>query len=153
MGTKYSSDILIEIQGMKEKVDKIMEDSYEHFDYYQHGSRGVGLWKPVTDVYETQDTYVIQMELPGVEKRDINIEVKRGEILIYGERRLIKEARGCSYHILERSYGPFARKFSIPRNGDEDKIVASYSEGLLVVEIPKREVESGSFKIEVSIEE
>ncbi len=153
MGSKYSSDILIEIQGMKDKVDKIMEDTYEQFEYYQHGSRGMGLWKPITDVYETEDAYIIQMELPGIEKRDINIEVKRGKILICGERRLIKEAKGCSYHILERSYGPFARKFSIPEDADEDRITAAYRDGVLVVEIPKREVDKGSFKIQVSVEE
>ncbi len=153
MATKYGSDILIEIQGMKDRVDKIMEESYERFDYYRDGSNKVGMWKPITDVYETMDSYIIQMELPGIEKRDINIEVREGELLICGERRLVKEVRGCSYHILERSYGPFARKFSIPENGDQDAISASYRDGLLVITVPKREIEKTTFKIDVKVEE
>ncbi len=96
-----------------------------------------GTWEPATDVYETEKFYVIQMEVPGVEKEDIQIELKGDELVICGIKRLIKETPTCSYMILERSYGPFVRKFCLPKDIDVEGISASLDVGILVVKLPK----------------
>jgi HSP20 family protein len=151
MVSKYSSDILIEIQGMKNRVDKIMEKTFEHFSY--KNSSPSGTWQPITDVYETEKHYVIQMELPGVEKEDINIELKDNQLIIYGEKKLIKETTGCSYLVLERSYGPFVRGFSLPQDIDDQGISASLSTGILMVRIPKKNIEPEEIKIQIQVED
>jgi HSP20 family protein len=149
---KFGTDAWLEIQGMKKRMDQLMDDVRERFDMHQRGSEKVALWQPVTDAYETVSAYVVQMELPGLEREQINIEVQNGELWVYGERRLVKDAQGSDYHMLERSYGPFARKFSLPFGADSVDIQATFQNGLLTVNIPKRQHQSTVKKIDVTEE-
>ncbi len=127
----------LEIQGMKQKMDKLMDEVRERFDLERETRERVALWQPVTDAYETEAEYIIQMELPGLNKEDIVLETKSQELWIYGERRMVKEATGSNYHVLERSYGPFARKFLLPEQADQNRVQASFLDGLLTISIPK----------------
>jgi len=149
---KFGTDAWLEIQGMKKRMDQLMDDVRERFDMRQKAGEKVALWQPVTDAYETSAAYVVQMELPGLERDHVNIEVQNGELWVYGERRLVKEAQGSDYHMLERSYGPFARKFTLPPGADVDDIQASFQNGLLSVTISKRQYPTASRKIRVTEE-
>ena len=147
---KYS-DIFVEIQNMKKRADKIMEQTFGRFSSKNEPASTT--WEPATDVYETEKYYVIQMEVPGVEKSDIQIELKGEELIICGIKRLIKETPRCSYMILERSYGPFIRKFSLPKDIDLDSISASMDIGILMIKLPKKEVKPDEIKIQIQFEE
>ena len=128
----------LEVQGMKEKMDKLMDEVRERFDPDNSMYRNICLWQPDADVYERQDEYVIEMELAGLEKEDIQIVAKGRELWIYGERKRLKDVAGTSYQIMERQYGPFARKFNLPENTDSDSIQASYQNGLLTIIVGKQ---------------
>jgi HSP20 family protein len=136
---KYTTNPWLEIQGMKEKMDQLMDEVHERFDLHQKVQESKAHWHPVTDVYESSTEYVIQMELAGLDKEEIELEIKDRQLRIFGQRRMIKDVRGSRYHILERSYGPFARKFSLPRNVCQDDIQASFQSGLLTITVPKSE--------------
>lgn len=96
-------------------------------------------WAPPVDITEEKERILITAELPGFKNDDISIQTENGMLTLSGERRFEKETNDKAYHRVERSYGRFARSFSLPNNVDREKIQARFSDGLLQVELPKRE--------------
>ena len=96
-------------------------------------------WAPPVDIAEEKDRILITAELPGFREDQIEIQTENGMLTLRGERKFEKESEGKSYHRVERSYGQFVRSFSLPNNVDRERIKASFSDGLLKVELPKRE--------------
>jgi len=96
-------------------------------------------WAPPTDILETKNAIVIKAELPGMTEKDITIEVENGVITLQGERKFEKETTEKDYRRVERTYGKFLRSFTLPPNVAGDKITATYNNGLLEIDIPKKE--------------
>jgi len=96
-------------------------------------------WAPPVDIAEEKDKIVITAELPGFREEQIEIQMENGMLTLRGERKFENETEGKSYHRVERSYGQFVRTFSLPNNVDRERIKADFSNGLLKVELPKRE--------------
>ena len=96
-------------------------------------------WAPPVDIAEEKDRIVITAELPGFKEDQIEIQSENGMLTLRGERKFEKEHDGKSYHRVERSYGQFVRSFALPNNVDREKIKADFSNGLLKIELPKRE--------------
>lgn len=97
-----------------------------------------GSWGPSVDVAETQEKIIVRAEVPGMKQEDIQIEFENGRLTLRGERKLEKE-EGTTWHRVERNYGSFSRSFTMPRTVDPEKITASYRDGILQVEVPKKE--------------
>ena len=100
---------------------------------------GMGMWNPAVDLYEKDDHFVIKAELPGVDKKDISIDLKDRVLTLSGERSYENEAKEENYYRRERSYGKFQRAFTLPADVDSDKINAEFKDGLLQIEVPKPE--------------
>lgn len=100
------------------------------------------------DVSETDKGYTITAELPGVEEKDINVNVQNGVLTIKGEKQTEKEEKGKNRYLRERSYGSFQRMFGLPKGTDESKVEAGFHNGILTVSIPKA-AEAAARKIEV----
>jgi HSP20 family protein len=98
-----------------------------------------GTWAPPVDIYETKDKITLKAELPGFEEKQINLRFEDGVLTLEGERKFEKETGDENYHRVERSYGKFVRSFAIPAGIEGDRIAASFSNGVLTVELPKRE--------------
>ncbi len=98
-----------------------------------------GEWCPLTDIYETEEEYIFKVEVPGMEKKDITIEVKDDTLWIRGERREDMEARKDNYHRTEIRTGKFARSFRLPRGIDQEKIKAAMNNGILELKVAKPE--------------
>jgi len=98
-------------------------------------------WNPVVDIFDNDESIVIKAELPGVEKKDIHIDVKDRLLILKGERSTEKEVKEEKYYRRERSFGSFQRSFTLPVDVDVDKIAATYADGLLNIEIPKPETQ------------
>lgn len=97
------------------------------------------IWQPRADMVETPDEVVVSVELPGVRLADVQVESRQRELWIFGERRFEKDARDQSvYHALERSYGPFARRFPLPKGVERSGIRAELRDGVLTVTLPKK---------------
>jgi HSP20 family protein len=79
----------------------------------------------------------------------VNIEVLGRELVIYGERRHEKDVGGSAYHVLERSYGPFARRFDLPESTDMTAIKATMQQGILSVTVPKKDKKKIGRRIEI----
>jgi HSP20 family protein len=97
-----------------------------------------GAWVPPIDVAETQEKIIVRAELPGMKQEEIQIEFENGLLSIRGERKLIKE-EGVTYHRVERTFGNFSRSFTLPRTIDPERISATYRDGVLQIEVPKKE--------------
>jgi HSP20 family protein len=96
-------------------------------------------WRPVVDIYENEDTVVVKAEIPGVDKKDIKVDLKDGVLTLSGERAHEKEVKEEHYYRKERAFGSFHRSFSVPAEIDPDTIKAEFKDGVLKVEIPKPE--------------
>jgi len=147
---KYSINPWLEIQNMREEISKMMDEALNWGQGKMKQNERVALWQPLADVYETQEQFVIEIELPGIDRERVNLEIKGHQLLVYGERRLEKDATGSVYQMLERSYGPFARNFFLPENVDTSGIRAMFKNGVLTITIPKKRVQSSGVRIEIS---
>lgn len=96
-------------------------------------------WAPATDIYETKDEYVFKLELPGISKEDVKVELNGDKLNISGDRKEEKEVKREEYHRVERVCGTFARSFQLPKNADGQKVKAGMKDGILELRIPKRE--------------
>ena len=95
-------------------------------------------WAPVVDIYQTDDELVFKAELPGFDKKDIEISVKDGYLVIKGERKF-EEKEGQTYHQVRRHYGEFYRNFRLPAKVDSEKISAGLEKGLLTITLPVKQ--------------
>jgi HSP20 family protein len=96
-------------------------------------------WYPAVDVLESKDSYLIRAELPGLNKEDINVEVKDGALVLTGERKAEKPADGVEYRHVERVNAKFRRSFSLPETVNQEGIEAAYKDGVLEIRVPKAE--------------
>ena len=94
-------------------------------------------WRPAVDIYETENGVVLAVELPGVKKEDVSVEVKDDVLTLKGERPANPDIGEDSYYRRERFFGPFKRSFSLHQNIQPDLIKATYKDGVLQIEIPR----------------
>lgn len=98
-----------------------------------------GDWTPRVDIVETDKAFIIKAEVPEVKKEDVKVTVDNGILTVSGERKQEKEESGKTFHRIERSYGEFTRRFTLPDNVDAESIDATFKDGMLKLEIPKIE--------------
>jgi HSP20 family protein len=102
------------------------------------------------DVSEDDKAYFIHADLPGVNEKDISIELNEGLLSISGEKLSESEDENKTYHRTERRYGSFKRSLQLPSDANEDKISAKMKNGVLEIEIQKlKEAQKKTKKIEV----
>lgn len=105
----------------------------EFFRTSGNGSRVTG-FTPVLDVRETEDDYVVMVDLPGVKSEDVSIEVNEQVLTISGSRVPVETGEA---QLVERPYGSFVRNLTLPKGVDSEQIRADYSDGVLTLHIPK----------------
>ena len=93
-------------------------------------------WRPDIDVEEEEGTYLIRADLPGLEKKDIHIELRDGYLTLRGERKSEHEDNKDNYRRIERTYGSFERIFRVPESVTEKDIHAKYKDGVLELTVP-----------------
>jgi len=97
-----------------------------------------GTWAPPVDVAEDAHKIMVKVEVPGMSESDLKVNFVDGVLTVSGEREFErKEDR--NYHRIERQYGSFVRTFTLPRSADSNAIVANYKNGILEIEIPKKD--------------
>ena len=127
-----------EMTAMQNRIDRMFSNPHWLTGRTADDS-GMGMWNPAVDLYEKNDHFVIKAELPGVDKKDIAIDLKDRVLTLSGERSHENEVKKENYYRKERSYGKFQRAFTLPSDVDSDKIKAEFKEGLLQIEVPKPE--------------
>ncbi|MBP7678528.1 MAG: Hsp20/alpha crystallin family protein [Thermoanaerobaculia bacterium] len=127
-----------ELATLQERMNRIFDDTFTSAS--RREDEGLSAtWTPPVDVLEKRDRIVLTAELPGFAEDQVQLRFEDGVLTLEGERRFEKEVDEARYHCVERSYGRFSRSFRLPANVDEEGISATFVNGLLVVELPKRE--------------
>jgi HSP20 family protein len=96
---------------------------------------------PSVDLVEADNAFEVRMDIPGLEPKDIEVQVHGNAVTISGQRKEEKEERGKTFHRLERRSGSFSRTLSLPCIVNEDEVAADYTQGVLTVKLPKCEQE------------
>ena len=112
----------------------------DFFKYADNDNSEITNWVPSTDIEENDKSYTVTADLPGVDKKNIKINVVDNVLTLSGERHLEKTGEKDSYYRRERSSGIFKRCFRLPEEVMEDKIGAKFKNGILTIEIPKAEI-------------
>jgi HSP20 family protein len=101
-------------------------------------SRGAA-FVPAVDLSENESNYTITVEIPGVQKNDVQVELQDGMLVIHGEKRSEREEKKDRSRYVERSYGSFSRAFDLPADADADRLEASFKDGVLTIRVPRKE--------------
>lgn len=116
---------------------RLFQDSVNRLFSDQPGSRP---WTPAVDIVETENDLVLKADVPGVEQKDIDIQLENGTLTLKGERKFSNEESHKGFHRLERSYGSFARYFTVPETIEAEHVRADFHNGVLTVTLPKKEI-------------
>jgi len=107
-------------------------------------------WTPAVDIVEDKEGLKLHAELPGLKREDVKINIRDGVLTLQGERKFQDEKKDDNYYRIERSYGMFARSFTLPKTVDLDKIRATMKDGVLELSIPKKpEAKEREVQVEV----
>jgi HSP20 family protein len=128
-------DPLRELLDLQERMNRLFDETLTR-ERLEEPSLLHGTWAPLADVVETAEAYVVELELPGLDRDDVLIQAQGDELVVRGERRPAATG-GPVFHRLERRYGPFARGFRFAEEVDPDRITAAFHDGLLRLEVPK----------------
>ena len=101
---------------------------------------GQATWLPPVDIYETEDAYVLEAELPGFTTEDLDIELVENRLTLRGERKPPSEVKEEQYRRHERTYGSFERSFLLPAVIERDKVTAEMHHGVLTLRLPKSDL-------------
>jgi HSP20 family protein len=140
------NDFTSELLNMQKEIDRM-------FDRFQGGTTegdAQSTFLPAVDIVERENDFLVKVELPGVHKEDVKITVQDDLLTIRGEKKSEEEKKGENYHRVERSYGNFQRSFTLPSSIKNEKIEASFINGVLHVTLPKLE-EAKPKEIEVKV--
>lgn len=119
---------------LRDRINRLFDDEFER-DADEPAS--ITSWHPTTDIYETKTEFVFKLEMPGMKKEDINIQIHDEKLIISGEKKENREILKENYHRIESYSGSFKRSFKIPSDIDPQKIDASIKEGILTLKIGK----------------
>lgn len=145
MNAIYRWDPFRSLNVLNDQVNRILGENFA-----PSGETTLANWSPAVDIYETEGELVVKADLPDVNEKDIDIRVENSTLTIRGERRFEEKVNKDNYLRVERSYGTFARSFSLPNTVNTESIRADYHNGLLTVHMPKRE-ESKPKQIKVGV--
>lgn len=143
-GTRLARSAPRNVPGLRNEIDRLFAD------FFERPSGDFGRFTPPADLYETDEAYNVEMELPGFSRDDVSVTIEQGMLTIAGRRAREESDEDENYHLRERSVGRFSRSFSLPASIEADEVEARFDEGLLKVTLPKAE-EARTRKIEVDV--
>ena len=145
---------LLPILNLHRDVDRLFKNMLSATPIGMGGALELDTWPvrlPRMDISETDESYLLEVDVPGMKPEDIDITVDDGTLRIRGQRR--REKSDSKYHKVERSYGFFERDVSLPADAEEEQIKAKFSDGVLKLTIQRnRQAENGARTITIEAE-
>ncbi|MDP8266817.1 MAG: Hsp20/alpha crystallin family protein [Candidatus Aceula meridiana] len=131
-------DPYAEITQVQNQMRQLLDEESQGGLWYQELPSG-NSYTLNSDVKDDKDKYIINVDIPGMEKENINVEVRSNTLIVSGERNNAKEQEDANYYKQERSFGYFSQAFPLPDDADASGIFVEYKKGVLTIEIPKLE--------------
>ena len=119
-------------------MDKMISNVFEND--WNFPVRSKTNWSPAVDVKESDNSFTLTADIPGLTKKEVKVNITDGILSISGERKFEDEKESGNYHYRERRYGSFSRTFNLPETVNDEDISASFKNGILSIELPKHEV-------------
>ena len=143
-GERYPTDPVAQMQ---REVDQLFDDFFRGFGPgpSRRGPSLPRMWKqsgwlkPSVDIASTAKEYTIKVELPGVDEKDVEVDVAGDTLRIRGEKKQESEDKGRDYYAVERSYGSFQRVLALPEDADAEGVSARFKRGVMTIRIPRKE--------------
>jgi HSP20 family protein len=130
---------------IRQEIDRIFDNAFGRFTFPSIGfgrkqsPAAQSDWlKPTLDIAASDKEYSISVELPGVDEKEVQLELVNDTLKIKGEKRQEKEEKEKNYYRMERSYGSFQRTLSLPEDADQDDINAVFKKGIMEIKIPRK---------------
>src|ERR1700755_1488697 len=121
---------------LQDQINRLFNDAFERTNGQESN---LTAWAPAVDIHENEHELVVKADLPGVEAKDLDIRVEKNILTIRGKRRLEDKVNEDNSLRVERAYGSFSRSFSLANTVNADGIKADYQNGVLTLNVPKRE--------------
>lgn len=146
---------------LHQEVDQLFDNFFESVGVYPAHSSGFspfrsggfflnslteGLLKPTLNIGADDKEYAISIEVPGVDQKDIKLEIANNTLTVRGEKKQEREEKEKNYYRMERSYGSFQRVLSLPEDANHDKIEATFKNGVLKISMPRKALSTSNLK-------
>ena len=139
-----------DVAELHNRINRMFDESFDR-SRYPGDDVGLRAWRPAVDIYETENGIAIDVELPGISKEEVAVEVKDDILTLKGERSVNPLIKEDDYYRRERQYGPFKRSFTLHQNIQPAQITATFKDGILRIDIP-RPSEERAKQITVNVE-
>lgn len=135
-----------ELGGIQEEVNRLFDQFFDHVPARANGAQ----FAPTVDIEESAEEFIIRADLPGVQQKDVKVSLMGDTLTIRGERKYESNQKDGTVHRVERAYGSFERSFTLGAPVRNDKVKATYRDGVLEIRVPKAE-EARLKEIEVQV--
>ncbi len=136
---------------MRENMEQAFSERFEDLPSKWFGGKEAGIFRADLDIGETEDDLKITLDVPGIDRRDIDITLNDHSLVVKGKREEKEEEEKENYHRIERSFGAFERRITLPCEVDADRASADLEKGVLTITLPKSEqAKESEHKIEIS---
>ena len=125
-----------DVAALQDRINRIFSESFGSSRELEDDG-GFYDWRPPVDIYETTDGFILKVELAGVEKEEIAVEVKDTVLTLKGERHVDPKVKEEHYYRKERSFGKFRRSFTLQEPIKPEQVKASFKNGVLTIEVPR----------------
>ena len=135
-----------EVMALQHRVNSLLHDFNEG-----ESQLTTAAFAPAVDIYEDSDKVTLKLEVPGIDEKDLDVRVENHTLTVKGERKFEKDEKEENFHRIARRYGSFYRSFTLPNTVDTENIAASYTNGVLKLELSKKpEAQPKQIKVNVS---
>lgn len=133
------------VSRLHSEIDRLFNETFHNFGFgssllrpFKEEWGGKGACKPKMDITGSEQEYTISAELPGVDEKDIQVELKGDTLIIKAEKEKEAKSEEKGYYHVERSYGSFQRILKIPADADSSAIKAEYKNGVVTIKLPRK---------------
>lgn len=127
------------LSSLQNEIDRVFDRFFPSREENGESTSPQAVWRPRMDLIETDESYRLHLDMPGMSKDELKISYQDNELVVSGERTSNRSDEDEEFVRVERSFGQFRRSFTLPRTVDADNISATYDNGVLTVTVPKTE--------------
>jgi HSP20 family protein len=124
-----------EFSTLQDRMNRLFQQSYGDG---REEALTTSTFAPPVDVYEDEHNVTLKIEVPGIDEKDLDIQVENNTLTVHGERKFENEEKEENYRRVERQYGSFTRSFTLPNTVNADEVKANYEKGVLKISLPKK---------------